>query len=198
MKKLLFTAAIAVLGFTSVNAQDEMTTVGGFEEGDVFISGSVGFGNESFGDESTNVFSIAPKAGYFLSDNIAAGLKLGYTSFSGDNDGVDFVDASELAIGVFGRYYFTADDQFSLFTELGVDYISNDDKLADAKSDGFDIAFAPGISYFVSDNFAIEATVGVLGYSTEKADFDGAESRNNFDFGVNFADINFGVVYKFN
>ncbi len=33
MKKLLFTAAIAVLGFTSVNAQED-TTVGGFEKGD--------------------------------------------------------------------------------------------------------------------------------------------------------------------
>ena len=57
MKKLLFTAAIAVLGFTSVNAQDEMTTVGGFEEGDVFVSGSVGFGSErTVGDVDASVF----------------------------------------------------------------------------------------------------------------------------------------------
>lgn len=44
MKKLLFTAAIAVLGFTSVNAQEEMTT-GGFANGDVFVFWSCRFWN---------------------------------------------------------------------------------------------------------------------------------------------------------
>jgi len=196
MKKLLFTAAIAVLGFTSVNAQDEMTTVGGFEEGDVFVSGSVGFGNESFGEQSSNVFNFAPKAGLFVSDNIAVGVKAGFTSFSGDNDGVDTVDQNEYAVGAFGRYYFAPSNQFSLFTELGVDYTTGEDKLADLEYDGFDIAFAPGISYFVSDNFSIEATLGVLSYETNK--FDGADdSTNTFNVGLDFADINFGVVYKF-
>ena len=197
MKNLLFTAAIAVLGFTSVNAQDD-TTVGGFEKGDVFISGSVGFGTENTGDLDSNVFNIAPKVGFFVSENIAAGLKVGYTSFSSDNDGTDLVDANEFAVGAFGRYYFSPTNQFSLFTELGVDYTSGEDKLADAKYDGFDVAFAPGISYFVSKNFAIEASVGVLGYSTTKPDFSGAESTDSFNIGLYLSDINFGVVYKFN
>ena len=112
-------------------------------------------------------------------------------------DGTDTVDANEFAVGAFGRYYFAPASQFSLFTELGVDYFSGDDKLADVGYDGFDVAFAPGISYFVSKNFAIEATVGVLGYSTTEADFDGAESTDNFNVGLNFEDISFGVVYKF-
>ena len=196
MKKLLFTAAIAVLGFTSVNAQED-TTVGGFEKGDVFISGTVAFGTETEGDFDSNKFEIAPKAGYFVSDNIAVGLKAGFTTWSADVDGTDTVDANEFAVGVFGRYYFAPASQFSLFTELGVDYTSGDDKLADVGYDGVDVAFAPGISYFVSKNFAIEATVGVLGYSTTEADFDGAESVDNFNVGLNFEDISFGVVYKF-
>lgn len=196
MKKLLFTAAIAVLGFTSVNAQED-TTVGGFEKGDVFISGTVAFGTESTGDFSADAFTIAPKAGFFVSDNIAAGLKVGYTSLTGDNDGTDTRDVNEFSVGAFGRYYFAPANQFSLFTELGVDYFSGDDKLADVGYDGFDVAFAPGISYFVSKNFAIEATVGVLGYSTSEVDVDGAESTDNFNVGLNFEDISFGVVYKF-
>ncbi|QRM90501.1 outer membrane beta-barrel protein [Lacinutrix sp. WUR7] len=197
MKKLLFTAAIAVLGFASANAQDDTTnTTGGFAQGDIFLSGSVGFGNETTGDVKSNVFTIAPKAGYFVSDNIAVGVKLGYTSWKGDNDGTDTVDANEFAGGVFGRYYMTPANQFSLFAELGVDYTSSDDKLADLKSDGVSAGFAPGISYFVSDKFAIEASFGILGYSTEKADFDGAESTDNFNFGLNFSNINFGIVYN--
>ncbi|APY00097.1 outer membrane beta-barrel protein [Lacinutrix venerupis] len=197
MKKLFFTAAIAVLGFTSVNAQEDVT-VKGFEKGDVFISGAVGFGTEKTGDLDSNVFNIAPKAGYFVSNNIAVGLQAGFTSLSSDDNGVDTVDSNEYSVGAFGRYYFTPATQFSLFTELGVDYTSGDNKLTDVGYDGFDIAFAPGISYFVSKNFAIEASVGVLGYSTSEADFDGAESTDNFDVGLNLNDINFGVVYKFN
>ena len=60
MKKLLFTAAIAVLGFTSVNAQED-TTVGGFEKGDVFISGTVGFGTETDGDLDSNFLTLLLK-----------------------------------------------------------------------------------------------------------------------------------------
>lgn len=195
MKKLLFTAAIAVLGFTSVNAQED-TTVGGFEKGDVFISGTVGFSNSSFGDNSSDFFTIAPKAGYFVSENIAAGLKVGYESDSADNGSTDTRDQSEFSVGVFGRYYFAPASQFSLFTELGVDYKSGDDKLTDVGYDGFDIAFAPGISYFVSKNFAIEATVGALSYETQE--YDGAsDSQDDFNVGLNFDDIRLGVVYKF-
>ena len=196
MKKLLFTAAIAVLGFTIVNAQDYTTTTGGFSQGDIFLSGSVGFGNETTGDVKANKFMIAPKAGFFVSDNIAVGAKLGYTSWKADVDGTDTRDENQFSGGVFGRYYMTPSNQFSLFAELGVDYTSSDNKLADVKSDGFSTGFAPGISYFVSDKFAIEASFGILGYSTEKADFDGAESTDNFDFGLNFSNINFGIVYN--
>nr|WP_241489692.1 outer membrane beta-barrel protein [Lacinutrix algicola] len=139
---------------------------------------------------------MAPKAGYFVSENIAAGLKVGYESDTADNDGTDTLDQSEFSVGVFGRYYFAPASQFSLFTELGVDYKSGEDKLIDAEYDGFDIAFAPGISYFVSKNFAIEATVGVLSYQTQE--YDGAsDSQDNFNVGLNFDDIRLGVVYKF-
>lgn len=209
MKKLLFTAAIAVLGFTSVSAQDEVST-GGYESGDVFISGTVGFGSSSQGDISENAFTVSPKAGFFVSDNIAVGASVGYSSFTDEYKTFDPVSFQEVTVedkfstfsaGVFGRYYFTPDSQFSFFGELAVGITSTKQDRAfvpeDFKSNGVSAAFAPGISYFVSNNFSIEATVGVLGYNTDKADIDGAEAQNDFNFGVNFSNINFGVVYKF-
>ena len=51
MKKLLFAAALVAFGFTA-NAQEEQTF--GFAEGDLFISGSVTFSNESTGDFKDN------------------------------------------------------------------------------------------------------------------------------------------------
>tara|TARA_R110000751_G_scaffold135_3_gene659 strand:+ start:77370 stop:77999 length:630 start_codon:yes stop_codon:yes gene_type:complete len=209
MKKLLFTAAIAVLGFTSVNAQEEMTT-GGFANGDVFVSGAVGFGTSSQGDFKENQFEISPKVGFFVSDNIAVGASVGYTSFTEEGPAFDPTSLetvtaenklSALSAGVFGRYYTTPSSQFSFFGELSANFVASkfDEAFVeeDQKADGLNFGFTPGVSYFVSNCIALEASVGVLNYSTNKADAEGAEARNNFNIGLDLSDINFGIVYKF-
>ncbi|MFT4806242.1 MAG: hypothetical protein ACI9YE_003474, partial [Psychroserpens sp.] len=58
MKKLLFMTAIAVFGLSNVNAQDE-NTIGGFEKGDVYVSGSVGFSNTKVADFKSNNFNFS-------------------------------------------------------------------------------------------------------------------------------------------
>ncbi|QXP59126.1 outer membrane beta-barrel protein [Olleya sp. HaHaR_3_96] len=205
MKKLLFTAAIAVLGFTSVNAQDEMTTVGGFEEGDVFVSGTVGFGSTSVADVDASSFSFSPSVGYFISDNIA--LELGLTV--GSNKGYDFdgdLDFSEDKSSSFGanlgaNYFFTPDSQFS-FT-VGAAFAYQSDKFSpdggeDASINTFGLAVSPGISYFVSDNFSLRASFGALSYDNAKGDWDDAEAVDTFGLNLDLSDIKFGVAYKFN
>lgn len=209
MKKLLFTAAIAVLGFTSVSAQ-EQTTVGGFDQGDIFISGSVGFGSTSQGDIKGNQFEISPKVGFFVSDNIAIGATLGYASQTSERPAInpttlELVDAEDkttaFSAGVFGRYYATPVNQFSFFAELSASFVASKNEVAfvdeDAKFDGLNFELAPGISYFVSDCITLEASYGIIGYNTFKADTEGAEARNNFNVGLDFSNINFGIAYKF-
>lgn len=192
MRKVILVAALAVLGL-SANAQ-EADNNGGFAKDDLFISGSVGYSSESTGDIKNNQFEITPRLGYFVSENIAVGLQLGYQSVKDETPTGD-TESSTFNVGAFGRYYFMPASKFSLFGQLGVDYMSTD---YDAyKESGFGVALAPGISYFVSNNFALEATFGILGYQTVEPDVDGAEATNTFDFGVNMNDINFGIVYKF-
>ena len=99
----------------------------------------------------------------------------------------------EIKVG-FTRYYNKPANQFSLFGQLSVDYLSLNDKISDAKATGFGVTIAPGISYFVSDNFALEATVGLLSYNSVKPD--GGESTNTFDTGLDFSNVSFGLVYK--
>ena len=67
----------------------------------------------------------------------------------------------------------------------------------DVKVNTFTIAVAPGVNYFVSDAFALRATVGSLGYTSAKADTDGAESVSQFGLNLNLSNINFGMTYKF-
>lgn len=196
MKKVLFTA-VAVLGFTFANAQEEATTSTGFAKGDMFVTGAVTFSSEKTGDEKSNSFEFAPQIGFFLTENIAIGGKIGFSSMKAENAGNDTQDDAGFTVGAFGRYYLTPANQFSLFAQLGLDYSSMDNKLADSKYNVIDAGLGLGMNYFVSSNFSIEAGVAVLGYSTNDNGGDGADATNNFSFGGDWRAVTFGVNYKF-
>lgn len=198
MKKVLL-SALAVFAFTFANAQEEEKGKGGFSQGDVFVTGAFTFGstNDKDFDEKTNAFEIAPQVGYFLTENIAIGGKLGFSSYKVEEAGVDTAEMSGLTLGAFGRYYFTPANQFSLFGQLGLDYSSMENKLADYKVNGFAAGLGLGMNYFVSSNFSIEAGVAVLGFSSEKPDVTGADGSTSFNFGGDWRAVTFGVNYKF-
>jgi opacity protein-like surface antigen len=173
-------------------------TGNGFKAGDVFVTGSIGIGSESTGDDKTNSFNISPKVGYFLMENIAVGGALGYTSGKTESPGIPDVKTSEFSIGAFGRYYVTPASSFSIFGEVGVDYIhSKIEAATEDNSNAFRIGLAPGVNYFVSEHFALEAKFGILSYRTDKPDADGVEKTDSFNFGLNFTDINLGLIYRF-
>ena len=197
MKKLMLVGALAL--FAAVNAQVSTSTEG-FAQGSTFITGAVGFASESVAEEKTSGFTIAPSVGYFVTPNIAIGAKLGYTSLK--NEEGSYEETTDLlTAGVFGRYYWMPASKFSIFAELGADYrsLTEDDNTIsnEYKSNGFAIQLAPGMNYFLNNNFALEAKVGVLGYSSDKPDYTGAEATDNFNIGLNLNDITLGLVYKF-
>lgn len=196
MKKLFLAGAIALFG--AVNAQEVATP--GFVQGDMFITGSVGYQSEGQGDFKNSGFNLSPSLGYFVNPNVAIGARLGFNSNTEDN-GVDDFTASTVRAGVFGRYYWTPASRFSVFADLDLHYASySQDNPAggdDLKASGFGIGLAPGVNYFISDNFALEATWGILGYETTKADYDGAEAVNNFNIGLGLDNLGLGLVYRF-
>ena len=197
MKKLLLVGALAL--FAAVNAQE--TSTEGFAQGNTFITGAVGFNSVKTGNVKENNFTISPSVGYFVTPNVALGARVGYNNGTEDNG---FVKSTldTFTAGVFGRYYWMPASKFSIFAELGVDYAtaSYDNGIAGstkAKVNGFGAEFAPGISYFLTNHFALEAKAGVLGYNSVKPDVTGAESTDSFNIGVNLNDIKLGLVYKF-
>ncbi|SEQ21900.1 outer membrane beta-barrel protein [Flavobacterium urocaniciphilum] len=197
MKKVLL-SAIAVFSLTFANAQEEEKGTGmGFGKGDLFMSGALSIGSQKTGDVKANGFEIEPKIGYFVSENIAIGGKIGYASMKAENAGVDTNDMSALSLGAFGRYYFTPASQFSLFGELGVDYSTIDDNLADVQQKELGLGLGLGLNYFVSDNWSIEATWAGLGYTSNDNGGNGAEKTNSFGLGGDLRAISFGVNYKF-
>jgi len=197
MKKLIL-SLVALTSFTFASAQEQEVETYGFNEGDMFISGSFGIGTTTYPDDSKeNTFNITPRFGYFVNDFIALGAQAGYSKQKAENpDGDDVVDNSTFTIGVFGRYYLMPAQKFTFFGELGLGYGSTKD-IDDNKINGINVGVAPGLSYFVSKHFALEATFGILGYNSVKPDADGAESTDSFQFGLDMDDINLGLIYKF-
>ncbi len=204
MKKVLL-SAVALLAFGFANAQEEEKGNGGFAKGDVFVSGAVTFGSSKTGDFKANAFEIAPKVGYFVTENIAVGASVGFQSLKFDNGAADATN-SGLGLGAFGRYYFTPADKFSLFAELGFDYTSFDEEFdaetgtvyaGSFESKEIGLGLGAGMNYFVSPNFSIEAGVAVLGYSSNDNGGNGADKTNTFSFGGDWRAVTFGVNYKF-
>ena len=107
------------------------------------------------------------------------------------------------SVEAFGRYYMTPASKFSFFGELAVNYGTSKTEVEtplgdiESKSNGFGVQVAPGVSYFLNSNLAIEATFGALKYNTVDPDAEGADSTDSFELGLNLRDINFGIVYKF-
>lgn len=225
MKKVIL-SALAVFVFGFAYAQETTAIVvtessAGFSAGNAFISGSVGFGTEKTGDIKNNTFNITPRAAYFVTDNIAIGLQAGYGRTKSESflDMFDYPVSTEsklsvVSVAAFGRYYMSPKNDFSFFAQMAVGYSStkyesesvgivylpepaqiiNSDE---STTNGFTVAIAPGLSYFVTDNFALEATFGILNYSTRNPDTDGADTTNSFAISLNLENINFGLVYKF-
>ncbi len=188
MKKLLFFVAFAGAAFTS-NAQ--------FAKGNIYASGSVGYSSSSQGDLKASTMSVSPGVGYFLTNNLSLGLELGVGSESVENASVKTDNLSSMSAGVHARYYFTPANKFSFFGNLGVDYMSLNDKIDKVKTTGFGLSVSPAISYFLSDKLAMEASFGSIGYSTMKTDVTGAKAMNTMNVNFDLSSISYGLIYKF-
>ncbi|MES2812084.1 MAG: outer membrane beta-barrel protein [Bacteroidota bacterium] len=204
MKKLLLTA-VAVFAFGFANAQEASKE--GFAKGNMFLSGTASFGTEKNDGYKITEYTVAPKFGYFVSNNIALGLGLEFGNGKIDVDGDTVAENKTTSFGAFGRYYIKT-AKFAPFAELNVNYATTSNEWIDlfGTPTGFgtgddintlSVNVAPGFNYFISDNFALETSVGILGYSSSKADVDGAEASNKFNIGLNLSNINLGLIYKF-
>lgn len=202
MKKLILSAA-AVFAFTFANAQEEEKTFG-FGEGDIFVEGNIGFNstNDKNSDTKTNAFNFSPKAGYFITDDIAIGLDLGFGSSKAEVAGTEVDKNSEFGIGVFGRYYFLdLGARFKTYAEVGLGFNSGKEGVAEFKYSGFGAGAGLGINYFVTENFALNfGLTDILSFSSNK--YKDAEAVNEFNANINvfnnfFTTAQFGLTYKF-
>ncbi len=139
MKNLL-TIVLGSFGILFLSQTASAQTVG---KGAWMIGGSAGFNIQSIEDveDSQTTIFLDPTIGYFIADDLAIGLHLGFssTSFGGES-------TSNFGLGPFVRYYVVD----PIFVQAFVDL--------DLSDDGGDPVFgaAVGYSWFLNDGLAIE------------------------------------------
>ncbi|QQV04351.1 MULTISPECIES: outer membrane beta-barrel protein [Chryseobacterium] len=202
MKKLLLAAAVVAFGLS--NAQ--------IAKGTTYVSGVVGYSSTEDNNDDTKVenFAVVPTVGYFVAPNLAVGLGVGYASASEKEtfqNGFDKYTQSAFVVEPFVRKYWTLGDKLYIFGQLSVPMQFGNEKMEEnlnnttvsdkVNYNSFGVSIKPGLDYFLNKNWTIEATIGEFGYNTSKYDVDGAKNVNNFNFGLNLANVGIGVKYVF-
>ncbi len=201
MKKLLF-SLIAVTGFTlSSNAQTE--------KGTLALGGRINYSNEKY--EYTNSsegkytsFNLTPQVHYFIKNDLALGLSVGYSQYKEDKDYI----GKEFSIAPSVRKYYNLGSQFKAFAEIAVPFyfgnekdLDNNNKVTTKNYDenGFGIYLSPGVAFFASKNIAIELQLDGLYYESETREYSNNDTRKYKEFGFrgNLLNPSIGARFHF-
>ena len=205
MRKLI-TLVVIVFSVASVSAQKGSMYIGtsGIDLGGEQLSQAglpnlnpmTGFTTVSFGDEKMSMYGLAPEFGYFVADNMAVGAGLFFKGISMD-DGDDKASLSIFGINPYLRYYCLNKGNFKAYVQAGLTYATiSGDMINDMTMSLFDISVMPGISYNLTEKFAINATLGSLGYGNLSIK-DVDDSFSTFGLDLNLTSLKFGFTLSF-
>ena len=174
-------------------------------------------------------FKVSPYFAYFLKDNLCVGARFGYTrsmiklnstsiNISEDLnfDIENFYNLRHVYSGsLFMRNYisFGKSKTFAFFNEVrltagggqGKHISGTGDALTGSYQDilELELGIIPGLTIFIANNVAVEASVNVLGFSYKKYSqtrdriYEGSFEHSGVDFKVDIFSINIGVSFYF-
>jgi outer membrane protein len=223
MKKNVFAAFAAVLFCISAQAQ--------IAKGSVFAGLDLNVGSQTNQNIYSPItarnnkftqtdFSFTPGVGYFVAEDFVIGINVGYSMTKTSNSTgdplaiVSTTNSNGLAFTPYGRYYFNLGEKAAFFTQLNIGYTktwggseSFSSGVSNYKDTNtgyiFGASFMPGLSYFISDKFELEAGIGLLGYtmtsstSAPTTNTSDTQTVKNSNFGLNLtmSAISFGFKY---
>lgn len=194
MKKLTLIALLAFFG--TANAQTETATTSPTAKGNWIIGGStnLGFnsnkvtqksGDYSVDGQKTTTFNVTPTVGYFVIDNLAVGLNLGYEVQKQDAS-YDFNQTAKVTNTVFSvipsvTYFIEADSKAFPYISAGAGYAAIKTKIAstETQNDNFFVwGGKAGLAYFITPSIAIDLGFNYQQLSTKYEEtFSTAENK---------------------
>ncbi|TXD82974.1 porin family protein [Subsaximicrobium wynnwilliamsii] len=153
-------------------------------------------------------FSISPKVGYAIQDNLVIGLGLGYSYSESEFGNQQALNSDRnsnsysifpyikkfIPIGKKMAFHLQGETRYSLgstnFENSGIE---------ERESKSFFIGIRPGVSYFLSKSILLQANFGQLGYENNQikvGDTDDSET-DVFGFDISSSNIIFGLTVLF-
>ena len=146
---------IAVVFTSSVKAQ--------IDKGFWMFGGSASFESTEYpGGDKETIFTLLPKAGYFVIDNLAAGINLDFRRIKRDVAGpTGGYKITEFTAGPFVRYYLLKSGQpFNVFAEGSVTFGTYNQKNFDRTSNITQYLFNAGPVIFFNESVGLEMSIG--------------------------------------
>lgn len=192
------TVAVLTVGL-SANAQTE--------KGKIMLGGQVGYDYSKVkdADENSNSLTIAPSIGYFVGNNVAVGLGLGYQYEENSALASSLFNSTKInafQVAPFARMY-KGDGDFKFFGQLSVPMAWGEGKAGDktiGKLETYGVALAPGFAYFPTSKIGVELSVRGLYFESNTLKPEGSNTNvtvNNFGLNADSFAPKIGVQFYF-
>jgi len=223
MKKVLFSLAILLvsnLAFAQLSKGSLLVT----GAASAYKGSYNGQGTSSsfllLGPYTRTSFSIAPQVMYFLSNRFAIGVSGSYSELNyeskDENLNSSYVYSSNShrnTIGQLIRYNIPLRQNFYLYLQEGALFYSGKGEYKSFSSGsfgsnntitnpynltGYSIIFKTGIQYFLSNRVAVDVSVDLLNYTTQKEKYE-TETDTYDEFEINLVpnSVTLGISYRF-
>jgi hypothetical protein len=179
MKKLILFSLFAIT--TSVASSQ-------LNKGQWLIGGEANFTSSNFessnNESKTSIIRLSPKAGYFIIDKFAAGLRFGYDRTKVSNA----FTYNTYSVAPFARYYFLPKEQkVNLFADASYSLNSSKQELGGSErmnSNGYLIQAGPAI--FLNQSVALEFTLGYSRIKQNSNDYKTSAFQTGIGFQIHF------------
>jgi hypothetical protein len=157
-----------------------------------------------FNDYETKSFTISPEMGFFVNESTLLGIGLTYDHRKSKSetpiyDGGSFTLKSKSNIFYINPYltkYCKLKEKFYFTTRANI--MAGFGKENDNKVFEIRLNATPGLSYFVSEKWALTCNVGRIYYSHKKVDIeDSSEEMKHEDYGINVNFNTFTIGFQY-
>ncbi|AMP99953.1 hypothetical protein AY601_3080 [Pedobacter cryoconitis] len=215
MKKLVTLAMLSAFAL-AVNAQTE--------KGKTIAGGSIGYSNSKSSNNAMeskqNSLTLLPSIGYFVKDNLALGLGIGYSRLTEEgSEKTQYLlnqknTTDYFMVSPFIRRYINISDQFKFFGQFSVpmkwgnlESVTGTASPAvsvappsNSKTTAIGVSIEPGFAYFPTKRIGIQLSLDGLSYAWNKTENKNSHevSKNNaFNLGTDFFAPKIGIQFHF-
>ncbi len=180
------------------------TSYGQLESGNTLLGGEFSFSL----NENQNAFRVAPTGYFFLTDQLAIGGSIGFSTFRTNPGEENYNRLNAFSIAPSARYFWNLSEKAYIYGRGSIGFSSwNDVRFTGNISEEnfnesrFGIGLGSGIMYVLSPQFSIDLGVNLVNFSRiSRTNPTGGgqevtESSNAFRFGLDTFTPSFGLYY---